>query len=116
MGPKPPESLHQQGKSLWRFVTTNFFPEAHHLAVLRVACEALDRYAACRKRIDREGLVYKDRWGKPRPHVLLGPERDARQQFVTALTALGLDESDLPQRMAPARPGALRVLPGQKGR
>jgi len=116
MGPKPPETLRKQGKTLWRFVTSNFFPEAHHLAVLRVACEALDRYAACRARLDREGLTYKDRFGKPKAHPLLAPERDARGQFITALTALGLDESDLPQRMAPPRAGGLRVLPGQKGR
>jgi len=61
-------------------------------------------------------LTYKDRFGKPKAHPLLAPERDARGQFITALTALGLDESDLPQRMAPPRAGGLRVLPGQKGR
>jgi len=116
VGPKPPETLRKQGKALWRFITTNFFPEAHHLALARVACEALDRYAACRARLDREGLTVKDRFRQLRAHPLLGPERDARAQFVSALVALGLDESDLPQRLPPARPGGLRVVAAQKGR
>ena len=93
---KPPKTLKRRGRELFRIVTGSFPLEAHHYPLLQTACEALDRYEQCRARLYREGLVYLDRFGKPKAHPLTTVERDARGQFILALRELGLDEGELP--------------------
>lgn len=65
--------------------------EVHHYKVLTLLCEALDRAAAARAVIDRDGATYTDRWGQPkmRPETLI--ERDSRDSAARLLKLLDLD-------------------------
>lgn len=103
--------------SLFRFLTQEFSGlEQHHLALITQACQALDRAEQCRARVEKEGMVFRDRWGQPKAHPLLTVERDARGQFVSILLQLGLDEDAVQRGAGAAGAPSLRVVPGGKRR
>jgi len=60
-------------------------------AVLTVALEAHQRARECREIVAREGMTVVGRDGQAKVHPLLAVERDARQSFLAAFRALGLD-------------------------
>lgn len=61
------------------------------LALLQAASEALDRIAAARAVIERDGEVILDRYGQPKVHPACALERDSRNSFLSAMRLLGLD-------------------------
>jgi P27 family predicted phage terminase small subunit len=87
-----PKHLKAAGRAYWKAVTEMFEMEEHHLKLLQVACEALDRAEECRLRIAKDGVTVKDRFGIGQAHPLLPAERGARAQFLQAARDLGLDE------------------------
>lgn len=89
--PTPPRHLRPSTKAWWRQVVATFDLEAHHLAVLRAAAEAWDRYQQARELLDAEGIVLRDRWGQSKPHPATVTERDSRAAFCRAVAQLGLD-------------------------
>lgn len=94
--PAAPPDLSADSKRLWRQILDDWnIVDNAHLQVLRVGLLALDRAEKCRKRIDHDGMVAKDRFGKPKAHCLLSIERDARAAFLAALRQLGLDPSQI---------------------
>ncbi|MFN7315261.1 MAG: P27 family phage terminase small subunit [Phycisphaerae bacterium] len=85
---------------------SEFDLESHHLHLLAMACEALDRAAAAREAIAEHGPVFTDRYGQPRARPEVQIERDSRIAFARLLRELGLDvegpvESPRPPRIAP---------------
>ena len=87
------------------------------LRILRCACEAFDRAQACRREIEKDGMVLDDddggqktgalfdagkKAGKRKPHPLLPIERDSRAAFLAGMKALNLDLEPLRDR--PGRP------------
>jgi phage terminase small subunit len=99
----PPDHLGSAGKALWSDIQRSYaLDDPGGRALLQVACEACDRAAACRVRLDAEGevLVVK---GSPRMHPAAVVERDARSAMIRAIRELHLDIEPLRDR--PGRPG-----------
>jgi P27 family predicted phage terminase small subunit len=102
--PRPPSSLSPEAKRLWRRLIEEYAIEDQGgLAVLQVACEALDRLRDAQQAIDTDGTVVMDRFGQQKAHPLLVVERDARSAFLKAIQHLGLDIEPLKDRSE--RPG-----------
>ena len=91
--PKPPAHLRPETQKWWRSVVSGWVLDAHHLNLLLLACEALDRAEECREAIEKEGVTIQGLHG-PKQHPLLPAERDARLSYVRILKALNLDEDD----------------------
>ena len=66
--------------------------------ILTVSLEAFDRAQKSRRRIERDGMCIKDRFGVLKPHPLLPVERDNRAAFLAGLKALNLDLEPLRDR------------------
>jgi len=88
---QPPKHLSTRSRRFWRDVLRDFDLEPSGLAILRVACEAMDRMDEARSLVTAEGLTVEGRLG-PRAHPALSIERDARLAMLRALRALGLDK------------------------
>ena len=94
--PTAPRELSVESRRLWTRILKDWeISDSAHLEILKIGLLALDRAERCRKRIDRDGEVGKDRFGKPKAHCLLNPERDARAAFLNAIKQLGLDPSSI---------------------
>jgi phage terminase small subunit len=66
--PPPPAHLSATSAELWQSTVARFILEPHHLVLLKVLCEAIDRYEAAREQLQREGLTIGGRQGaKPNP-------------------------------------------------
>lgn len=88
--PPAPAHLRREGKALWRSVLAGFDLEAHHLALLQAACEALGRTVEAREAIDRDGAYVVGRFG-PKAHPGLAVEASSRIAMTRILRELGLD-------------------------
>ena len=81
--PPPPAHLGQPERQIWRDVFSDFSLTARISgAVLATALEAHQRA--------REGMIV-GRAGQGKVHPLLAVERDARQAWLSAIKALGLE-------------------------
>lgn len=74
----------------WHEVAAKYELEAHHVKLLRLACEAWDRGQAAREQVVGEGITVEGRFG-PRTHPAVAVERDARAAFAQLIVQLGLD-------------------------
>lgn len=101
----PPKCLGTAGKAYWQRVVTEFELEPHHSDLLLAAAKQLDRLTEARAIIAKEGLVYKDRWGAPKPHPAVAIERDATTVFLKCQREMSLD-IEVPELRGPRRPGA----------
>jgi len=101
----PPAHLDPETACWWRAVLGDYELEAHHLRLLRLACEAWDRCQQAREILDRDGLTVPTGDGGLKAHPAIGIERDARTAFARLLRELDLDAEPPPDR---ARPPALR--------
>ena len=99
-----PAHLAPETANWWRVVLGEYELEAHHLRLLRLACEAWDRCQQAREILDRDGLTTQTESGGLKAHPCIGIERDARLAFARLLRELDLD-ADQPQERA--RPPAL---------
>lgn len=69
-------------------------PQRH---ILTLAGEAWDRSAQARRVLERNGLVFLDRFGQPRPRPELAIEKDAKLLFARLTRDLQLDAGSLPE-------------------
>jgi P27 family predicted phage terminase small subunit len=90
--PQPPDHLGEPERQIWRHVFEDFELSTRTAeAVLTAALEAHQRARECREAITREGMTLGGRDGQAKVHPLLAVERDARQAFLAAVRALGLE-------------------------
>lgn len=102
---EPPAHLAPETAGWWCAVLGEYHLEAHHLRLLRLACEAWDRCQQARVILDRDGMTTGTETGGLKAHPCIGIERDARLAFARLLRELDLDAEPPPDR---ARPPALR--------
>lgn len=95
--PEAPEWVQPQERAFWDATVRAYVVEGPGLAMLEVACSAMQRLRESRAVLDREGLVIAGRYeGMTRQHPLVTVERDARVQLLRALRDLDLDGEPLP--------------------
>lgn len=94
-----PKHLSEESRTFFRYILRTYELEVHHVKVLTLACEALDRAEGARKFLEENGTTFQDRFSQPvsRPEVKI--ENDARLAFLRCLKALDLDYE------APGKPG-----------
>jgi phage terminase small subunit len=101
--PPAPAWLQAPELSFWQATVRDYVIEGPGLAMLEVACGAMQRLREARDVLDREGLTVEGRYaGSVRQHPLVAVERDARTQLLRALRELDLEGEPLP---APKRRG-----------
>jgi phage terminase small subunit len=105
MTAKPPNHLSATARKWWASTAATFELEAHHLHLLTLAAEMLDRAAQARAVLDKLGLTYEDRFGAPRARPEVNAERHAKIAFARLLRELDLDGEPPPST---SRPPALR--------
>jgi phage terminase small subunit len=97
--PDAPAHLARDGRRLWRDVALEYsVDDSGGLALLEIACTALDRMRAAQRAIKRYGVVIPDRYGGRRLNPACALERDSRAGFLAALRALNLDLEPLRDR------------------
>ncbi len=104
-GPNPPEHLSDRCKKWWRSVNDLYALEDHHLHLLRLAAEALDRAEQAREIIAVDGITVKTGDGGIKAHPAVAIERDARTAAARLIRELDLDVEAAPDR---SRPPGLR--------
>jgi phage terminase small subunit len=102
--PAAPSYLTAAAKRWWKSVLANYALEDHHLHLLRLACEALDRAEEARAALATLGTTYLDRFNAPHPRPEVAIERDSRIAYARLCRELDLD-TEMP---ASSRPPALR--------
>ena len=89
---KAPNHLSKEAKEMWKSIIKEYsIDDTAGLKILRVALESYDRSQSARKAIEKDGMLYKDRFGLPKPHPLFPIERDSRAAFLAGMKALNLD-------------------------
>ena len=100
--PTPPKALSRESKALWRTTCVDFDLEPHHLRLLRLFCEALDRAAEAQKVLDEAGLTIIDRFGQVKAHPCVAVKRDAEVAAARLLRELDLEGEPDPSPRPPA--------------
>lgn len=98
---EPPETLSEAGRAFWRAVVERFDLEAVDLPLLAGACEMLDRAAAAREQVTREGTVVADRFGQPKEHPAAAVERQSWLTFSKLRRELNVDSVPAPSESRP---------------
>src|SRR5258707_7210302 len=102
--PPAPSHLTAATKRWWKSVLANYALEDHHLHLVRLPCDALDRAEQARQALETLGTIYLDRFNAPHPRPEVAIERDSRIAFARLCRELDLDT----ETAAAARPPALR--------
>lgn len=99
--PPAPAHLRKETAKWWREVVSTYEVEGHHLHLLRLCCEAMDRCEEARLALAENGPIYRDRFGCPRPHPSVAIERDARISVARLMREIGLDSASPPTAPRP---------------
>jgi phage terminase small subunit len=99
----PPPHLSDAAKSSWSQIVRDYMmhDDCVGLALLATALTAWDRSEEARRRIKREGLQVRDRFGKYKPHPLLPVEARFMAEYRQTIKQLHFD-------VEPIRPNAGR--------
>jgi phage terminase small subunit len=103
--PKAPAHLSVPSRRWFEQVVTTYSLEPHHLHLLGLAAQALDRAETARLALATHGQTFTDRFGCPRARPEIAIERDARIGFARLVRELDLDTDATPTS---SRPPALR--------
>jgi P27 family predicted phage terminase small subunit len=94
--PTPPAYLRPTSAAWWKHCVAAFELDQHHLHLLRLACEALDRAEEAREILATHGLVVVGATGSLKPNPAANIARDSTATFQRIVAQLELDDDDLP--------------------
>jgi phage terminase small subunit len=97
--PDPPSHLSTPSKAWFRKIVAAYELDTHHVELLRLASEALDRAEEARAALRENGLTYVDRFGMPKPRPEIFIERASTITFARLVRELGLDKAHLPDSL-----------------
>jgi len=93
--PRPPAHLRRATRAFWRKVAARWALEDHHVELLRLACEAMDRADEAREAVTADGAYQlSKRDGTYRAHPGIAVEREAARTAMRAIRELGFDVTD----------------------
>lgn len=99
MIPKPPASLRDPGRALWRSVLDGFELDAGELHLLELACQARDDAARAREDVARDGVTVAGRYGvRQHPAVLIARQAEASCSRLLGQLGLVNRSDDAPAR------------------
>jgi P27 family predicted phage terminase small subunit len=99
MTDRAPKGLNSEARTLWKSIMSEFeITDSGGTAILRSACETLTALRKAESEVETAGMVFLDRYGKPRAHPLMPVVRDLRAQYLAALKMLNLDLEPLRDR------------------
>lgn len=81
------------GKAHWKRTLASFELADEELAVLRVACQALDDMETARAQLTKDGSVVRNAKGELKQHPAMLNLRDARTCFLRSMKQLKLTEA-----------------------
>jgi phage terminase small subunit len=102
--PRAPQYLSKGSRAFWRHVIGVYEFEPHHVKLLTLLCEALDRGERARQAIASDGAYLPDRFGQLKAHPAVAVERHARIAAVRLTRELDLDGSPEPDPRPPRHP------------
>ena len=89
-----PSHLSKGSQDFYRKTIADYDLDSHHLLLLVKALEAFDLAEKCRKILDKEGLVYIDRFNAPRARPENKILNDSRNAVKNIFRELGFDLAD----------------------
>lgn len=92
--PRPPQSLDQAGRSLWRAVTGAYDLAPHEAELLRQACRVADSLARIDAALMDAEPVVEGYAGQPRAHPLLAASADQRRVLDALFRSMALPMPD----------------------
>lgn len=95
---KAPRHLRPDTAKWWDLTLETYDLAEHHIKLLTLAAEALDRGIEAREAIAADGAYVPDRYGTIRAHPAVAVERDSRLAFARLVRELNLDEDPAPTR------------------
>jgi phage terminase small subunit len=108
---RAPQHLSKPSRTFFRHVAAEYDLDQHHLKLLGLLCEALDRGEQARQAIAADGAYLPDRFGQLKAHPGVAVERDARIAVARLTRELDLDGEPAPDPR-PHRLGAMRMNGG----
>lgn len=103
--PQAPSHLRPETRKWWSTIVSEWALEPHHLQLLTLAAEALDRAREAREAIERDGAYFPSADGPPKKHPALSIERDAMITHARLMRELNLDGEPAPDVRPPRPPG-----------
>jgi len=97
--------LKSSTKKFYDGIVKGYDLESHHLRILQLACQALDRAQDAQAALDKYGLTFESKDGTPRPRPEVRIRENAEISFARLIRELALDIE--PVRDGPGRPPRL---------
>lgn len=88
--PRPPASLDEAGRALWRSVTGTYELAPAEVELLRQACRVTDNLVRIDAALIEDGPVVEGYNGQPRPHPLLAASADQRRVLDALIRSMAL--------------------------
>ncbi len=97
-----PEGLGPTGAEFWRrFTADKEVVEPQDIKDLERYCRLLDTERELETRLAADGMIFKDRWGRPKPHPACNLLNDVRVLILRAAREMGMnivpEESRIPR-------------------
>lgn len=88
---RAPKHLSKKSKDFFNKIVREYDLEEHHIKILILACECLDRIEQARKVIKKTALIYSDRFNKPKINPAAKIESENKIIFARLIRELCLD-------------------------
>jgi len=99
------KSLRPETKKWIDSLRDTYVLESHTERVLLAAAVSWDRAAEARELLKKQGLIFQDRWGQPRPNPAAEIESKALSAFARLCRESGIDLEQMPESRPPRQYG-----------